>query len=111
MKRIIIACGLAGFILASCSQNQPEADRQGSATATAEADTSYVASIDKWHAERVENLQKEDSWLALSGLYWLEPGSNTFGSDESNAIVFPEGKIAAQAGSFILEGEDRKSVV
>lgn len=64
-----------------------------------------MASIDAWHATRVQNLQKEDGWLALAGLYWLEPGSNSFGSAESNKIVFPKTKIAAQAGSFVLDGE------
>lgn len=71
----------------------------------ADTDSSYVASIEEWHATRLDNLQKEDGWLALAGLYWLEPGENTFGSAKSNKIVFPEGKIAAQAGSFILDGD------
>ncbi len=70
-----------------------------------EADSSYVASIDQWHATRVENLQKEDGWLALAGLYWLEPGSSSFGSAKGGKIVFPEGTIAQQAGQFILEGD------
>ncbi|WP_276499095.1 DUF1684 domain-containing protein [Pontibacter litorisediminis] len=102
MKKHLIAATLAGFILSSCSESQP-ADTQGINQA-AEADSGYVASIDAWHATRVQNLQKEDGWLALAGLYWLEPGSNSFGSAESNKIVFPEGKIAAQAGEFVLEG-------
>ncbi|MER2996473.1 DUF1684 domain-containing protein [Pontibacter populi] len=62
----------------------------------------YAATIDTWHAQRLDNLKKEDGWLALAGLFWLEPGENTFGSDSSNAIIFPEGKIADKAGVFIL---------
>ncbi|SFG43577.1 DUF1684 domain-containing protein [Pontibacter chinhatensis] len=104
MKKYLIAATLASFILSSCSQTQTETETQ-SITAALEADSAYVAGIDAWHATRVENLQKEDGWLALAGLYWLEPGSNSFGSAESNKIVFPKTKIAAQAGSFILDGE------
>ncbi|MCX2739636.1 DUF1684 domain-containing protein [Pontibacter anaerobius] len=103
MKKLLISAALAGFILSSCSQTQ-DTNTQSMATAAA-ADSSYVASIDQWHATRVENLQKEDSWLALAGLYWLEPGNNSFGSAEGNKVVFPEGKIAGQAGSFILDGD------
>lgn len=104
MKKYLIAATLAGFILSSCSQTNTEAEVQ-SINAAPEADSAYVASIDAWHATRVQNLQKEDGWLALAGLYWLEPGSNSFGSAESNKIVFPKTKIAAQAGSFVLDGE------
>ncbi|MDX5438303.1 MAG: DUF1684 domain-containing protein [Pontibacter sp.] len=102
MKKLLISAAVAGFILSSCSQTQ-ETNLQSMAT-TAEADSSYVASINQWHTTRVENLQKEDSWLALAGLYWLEQGSNSFGSAEGNKVVFPAEKIAGQAGSFVLEG-------
>ncbi|OKL41942.1 DUF1684 domain-containing protein [Pontibacter flavimaris] len=104
MKKLLITAALAGFILTSCSQQKTDIEAQSVETAM-ETDSSYVASIDAWHARRVENLQKEDGWLALAGLYWLEPGSNSFGSAEGNKIVFPKDRIAAQAGSFILEGD------
>lgn len=90
-------------MLASCSQDHTGSDTER-ISAVPEADTAYEASIDQWHAAREANLQQEDSWLALTGLYWLEPGENTFGSATHNDVVFPEGKIAAQAGSFILDG-------
>ncbi|WP_439880236.1 DUF1684 domain-containing protein [Pontibacter sp. MBLB2868] len=102
MKRVkIITFGLAAIVLAGCTNNQSGKEDK---VATANTDTTYVAGIDNWHAERIENLKKEDSWLALAGLYWLKPGVNTFGSAESNDIVFPKGTIDAQAGSFILDG-------
>jgi len=68
----------------------------------------YEASINEWHQDRSERLKKEDGWLALAGLFWLEPGENTFGSASDNAIVFPEGKIAEHAGALILEGNQVK---
>lgn len=103
MKNYITAFGLAGLLLAGCTNSQSEKE---SVATTAAADTTYVTEIDTWHAEREENLQKENSWLALAGLYWLEPGTNSFGSAEGNDVVFPEGKIAGQAGQFILNGDE-----
>ena len=44
---------------------------------------------EKWKKERIERLKAENGWLNLAGLYWLEEGANTFGSDSSNSIVFP----------------------
>ncbi len=62
----------------------------------------YVAEVNRWHDERVRSLEQEDSWLSLAGLYKLEQGQMTFGSDSSNDIVFP-GKAASDIGSFIAE--------
>jgi uncharacterized protein len=95
MKNILLSTALLTIVsLFSACNNTPET--------TPEDKVAYVATIDAWHEQRVENLKKEDGWLALAGLFWLEPGENTFGSDPANAIVFPEGKIAAKAGTFIL---------
>ncbi len=69
---------------------------------TPEDKATYEQTINQWHAQRISNLKKEDGWLALAGLFWLEPGENTFGSDSSNDLVFPQDKIAAKAGTFIL---------
>jgi uncharacterized protein (DUF1684 family) len=64
----------------------------------------YQAEIDQWHVGRLDKVKAPNGWLNLVGLYWLEPGINTFGSDAGNNIVFPAGKIAAQAGYFLVEG-------
>ena len=61
---------------------------------------SYTEGIEQWRAERERNLQAEDGWLAVAGLYWLEEGRNTFGTDSDNDFVFPEGSTAAHAGEF-----------
>lgn len=65
-------------------------------------DPAYVASFEKWKAEETDDLKA--NWLSLVGLFWLKPGVNTFGSDASNAIVFPTGP--AHAGEFDLNGKD-----
>lgn len=53
------------------------------------AETPYETSIKQWQQKRVASLKAEDGWLNLAGLYWLEEGNNTLGSDEKNSILFP----------------------
>lgn len=59
--------------------------------------------VETWYAKRVADLKAPNGWLNLVGLHWLEPGINTFGSDSSNALVFPQGKIASHAGYFLVK--------
>jgi uncharacterized protein len=65
-------------------------------------DAAYQQSFDKWKAELVDDLKQ--NWLTLAGLFWLKPGENTFGTDKSNAVVFPSGP--AHAGSFVLQNDE-----
>lgn len=60
--------------------------------------------VESWYNKRVENLKSHDGWLNLAGLFWLHEGINTFGSDESNDVVFPAGMIVPKAGYFMVEG-------
>jgi len=68
------------FTSLSCTEKEPEP--KGS--------PEYIAEIEQWHNKRIERLKGENGWLTLVGLHWLEEGENTFGSDKSNSIVFPE---------------------
>lgn len=77
-------------ILASCTINNSN-----------ESKSEYVKSIDEWHNKRIENLKKENGWLNLVGLYWLNEGENTFGSDHSNDLVFPQGKAEKFMGTVV----------
>jgi len=64
---------------------------------------SYQNEINTWHADRVENaLKGKNGWLNLAGLFWLNEGFNTFGSAATNDIVFPDGKMAPNAGTFVV---------
>lgn len=74
----------------------------GHAVAPEAPDTAYVQAFEKWKAEQTDDLKA--NWLSLAGLFWLKPGANTFGTDASNAIVFPKGP--AHAGEFDLDGKD-----
>lgn len=39
-----------------------------------------------WRAEHAAELQKPDGWLSFTGLEWLQPGENSFGSVPDNRI-------------------------
>ena len=65
-------------------------------------DTAYLESFQKWEVELVEDLKQ--NWLPLAGLFWLQPGTNTFGSSADNTIVLPS--APARAGAFRLENDD-----
>ncbi|HZY79785.1 MAG TPA: DUF1684 domain-containing protein [Cyclobacteriaceae bacterium] len=74
--------------------------------------------VELWHMKRLADLKSDDGWLNLAGLFWLNPGINSFGTDESNDVVFPGGKIDAKAGYFMVEGNmvtqilnDKKSII
>ncbi len=65
----------------------------------------YKADIETWHASRVEELKGPNGYLNLAGLYWLNDGINTVGSDPSNTVVFPEGKVPDRMGYFLLKDQ------
>ncbi len=62
----------------------------------------YYQEIESWHTQRIERLRQPDSWLSLAGLFWLEKGDNTFGSDSTNDIIFPGESTPAFMGTFTL---------
>ncbi len=96
MKKAFILSAILSFLsLTACTHSAKE-------KSIAIAENSYKQSINEWHRSREESLKADDGWLAVAGLFWLKEGHNTFGSANSNDIVFPEGKIAEQAGKFIL---------
>lgn len=98
MGKILTAVLAAGYwvLLAGCS---------GTSGPTGQQIADHKKDVEDWYNKRVENLKSRDGWLNLAGLYWLHDGINSFGSDESNDIVFPVGKIAPKAGYFMVKGD------
>lgn len=92
MKLKIFLFAIAAFLFCNCSSEKLE--EKGTAE--------YIKSINDWHEKRVERLKEESGWLNLVGLYWLQPGKNSFGSSKSNQLVFPVG-TPEFIGNFILE--------
>ena len=52
-----------------------------------------------WRLGRLERLMAPTGYLTLAGLFWLHPGSYSFGSDPTNDVVFP-GAAAAVIGEL-----------
>ncbi len=68
-----------------------------------DAQTPYESAMRAWHERRIASLTSPTSWLSLAGLYWLKEGENTFGSADTNDLVFPRDRAAAVLGSFRLK--------
>jgi uncharacterized protein (DUF1684 family) len=69
-------------------------------------DSEYVNEIKTWHQSRIERLKEKNGWLSLAGLFWLEPGENTFGGDSGNDFVVQSKKTYPVIGSFFLNQGD-----
>jgi uncharacterized protein (DUF1684 family) len=93
MKHILFL--LSGIILFQCAPKRE--------VLTPEQLASYTAEIQVWDQKRIEELKGPKGWLNLAGLFWLNEGINTVGSGPDNTIVFPEGKIPARAGFYLLK--------
>ena len=59
----------------------------------------------QWRQEREWSMTSPTSWLTIAGLFWLEEGGNSFGTDPGNDIVLPEGSAPPIAGRFALNGD------
>lgn len=67
------------------------------------AQTDYGKELQNWDSSRVRALKAENGWLNLAGLFWLKEGSNTYGTDKSNDLVFPTGSAKDKAGVITLQ--------
>jgi uncharacterized protein len=73
------------------------------ASGAAPAPEAHRAEIEAWRAKRMASLKREDGWLTLVGLFWLQEGENRLGSDpRANRIVFPKDTTPATLGSLDL---------
>jgi hypothetical protein len=96
MKNHLALLSLSALLILTCA-----CDRSAPLIAD---ETSYINSIEQWQHDRLEGLKARDGWLNLAGIYWLKEGEQSFGSDPSNDIVFPE-KAAAFIGTITVVDE------
>jgi uncharacterized protein (DUF1684 family) len=61
---------------------------------------SEQADVLAWRQQRFASLTSDTGWLTLAGLFWLNPGSNSFGSGSGNDLVLKNPALADTAGSF-----------
>jgi uncharacterized protein (DUF1684 family) len=65
----------------------------------------YREEVETWIEGREERLGRPDGYLSIVGLFWLRDGENTFGSDPSSDLVFPD-KAPASIGRFdVVDGQ------
>ena len=70
---------------------------------SASDDPDYARAMERWRAERLDEINGEEGWTTLVGLFWLKEGQNRFGSDPLNDIVLPQRSAPKSAGSIRLE--------
>lgn len=92
-----------GLIIILLVFSTPPIDAEDPAKPGARTDDSYAKEIEKWRTERLEEVNGEDGWTSLVGLFWLKEGQNSFGSDPSNDIALPRDSSPRLAGSFRLD--------
>ena len=90
--------------LASLSLLLTGAPRLVESAESAAPDPAYAEEIRVWREKRLARLKADTGYLALAGLYWLDEGEQTFGSDPSNRIVFPP-SAPPKAGVFVRKGD------
>lgn len=101
LLRINPSLGLIIIFLA-LSLRVTTAERQTQPSLLSSTDPSYIREIEKWRTERSVEINGEDGWTTLLGLFWLNQGRNRFGSDPSNDIVLPQDRAPRFAGSIWL---------
>src|SRR5579883_1132154 len=62
------------------------------------------ADVLAWRQQRFASLTSDSGWLTLAGLYWLQQGSNSFGSGAGNDLVLNNAALADTAGVFEVDG-------
>lgn len=80
---------LALSFIAACSQSSATFDI-----------AAHQQEVMEWRDWRMANLKDPAGYLNQIGLYWLEPGVYSFGSDASNDVVFDVGTAAI--GTFTV---------
>ena len=99
MKRMLAA---TVFLLAGCQAAEtPGPAKQVSTPPPAQVVVSHQADIEAWQKDRDQRLRKDDSWLTLVGLNWLNEGENLVGSDRAGKVVLPA-KAPAKVGTLTL---------
>ena len=53
--------------------------------------STYLTDLAAWRSQRLANLNAEDGWLSLAGLYRLNALEHTLGSDENMDVELPTG--------------------
>lgn len=99
-RSLALSCVMAGLALSIVTPARAEAPAAPAAGAAA----AHRQEVESWRKERNDSLRKDDGWLSLVGLFWLDEGENRFGSDPAAKVVLPAGKVPANAGTLVRKG-------
>ena len=106
---LLAAAALLGAVQAGAAEPPKAGAPAAVPAATPEAAAAtYEQEMAAWHRERIAGLKREDGWLTLVGLFWLDEGENRFGSGAGNKVIFPEGSAPVLAGTFERHGREVK---
>src|ERR1043166_6520615 len=70
-------------------------------------DKEYESNVMEWRAKKYEGLVRENGWLALAGLFWLNEGRNLIGSNPMCEVVLPE-RAPTFLGVVELKGKTKR---
>lgn len=93
IKATVVVFSVLSIISVACRQ-------AATPTAAPTDQAAYKSELQKWQNDRLAGLTKDDGWLTLIGLFWLNDGDNKLGSDPKNAIVLPQAKAPGYAGTI-----------
>jgi uncharacterized protein (DUF1684 family) len=79
-----------------CYSSRPPVDPAATDVAAATKET------EAWRAEHEHSYRK--NWVTIAGLHFLEPGSHTAGTAETNDIVLPASASSPRIGRFVVTG-------
>lgn len=72
---------------------------------SAQNTSSYEKEMQVWQQKRIQALKDHNGWINLTGLFWLKPGKNSFGSASSNDFVYQHKNMPSKAGYFLWENQ------
>jgi len=72
-------------------------------------DQTYEDDILAWHQSKEDSLRRDDGWLTLAGLYWLQEGENIVGSNPASQIALPVGSTPESVG--VIDFHDNKATL
>lgn len=93
---------VVSLALGNCSDNHRDPSEAG------QTEGEHSTNVLEWRQERHDLLLREDGWLTLAGLLWIEPGESSLGSHPESDLRFPEG--APENVGTLRTDEERATV-
>lgn len=73
------------------------------------ADPAYVSTLQQWRVDRETRLKAPDGWLSLVGLFWINEGTSTIGSDPSSDVPLPPA-LPKRIGTVQLKAKEARFI-